>query len=168
MAKDHMGLTPLHIAVGEQCNLDIAKALVRNGAPINEPTQTGFTPLFAAVAAGKSEAARWLLENGADPYVENFVDGASPLDVAMVRGQTDRAMREVFDKAQVSEEAPLEGAGVWVVASFMNHSEKANVMRRIIGRMMFVTADRDMKARTELTTAYHDDAKSLRQWDISD
>jgi tetratricopeptide (TPR) repeat protein len=163
--KDELGMTPLHYAVGEYYNIDIAKALVEHGAPVDEPSVRGFTPLYGAVMKGRAEAVKWLLQNGANPYCENYLDGSAPADFAEQTG--DVVMEQAFSRGghDLGASAPRQGSGVWAVASFMNHSQEQNTRRRFIGRMMFVMAGVDMKAGKELTTSYgHDDR--LKHWNI--
>ena len=60
------GLSPLHHAV-RQGNLDAVKALLANGANINDTTDTdGTTPLLEATINGQYDVALYLIDKGAD------------------------------------------------------------------------------------------------------
>ncbi len=145
-AKDELGMTPLHYAVAEYYNMGIARALVEHDAPVDELSIRGFTPLYGAVVKRRATAVKWLLQNGANPYLENYVDGGSLADYAEMAG--DEAIVQALKTSGHNQSAsvPREGSGVWAVASFMNHSDEPNTRRRFIGRMMFVTAGMDIKA----------------------
>ena len=81
--KNKAGMTPLHLAVVFDSNIDMTKYLIEKGADVNAKSNEDWTPLhFAAplIAVGRSsEAAICLLENGADAYAKNS-DGKTPLD----------------------------------------------------------------------------------------
>ena len=46
-------------------------ALVRRGATTDAPDKNGCTPLFYAVTLGHAEAARKLLDHGANPSIQD-------------------------------------------------------------------------------------------------
>lgn len=68
-------------------HLPLAKKLLAAGADVNDGEGVN-TPLHGAVHARSVEAARWLLENDANPYALDF-NGKTPLDVAEEQGLTD-------------------------------------------------------------------------------
>lgn len=78
--------TPLVRAVG-MGHLDIVRALVEVGSPVNEVCQCagGESPLWTAVAFGETEIVAYLLEEGADPNARAF-SGATPLHAAVQSG----------------------------------------------------------------------------------
>jgi ankyrin repeat protein len=163
-AKNCSGFTPLHYAAGEYWNMRMIKALVAHGAFVNEPTCTGMTPLHAAVITRRAEAITWLLQHGADPYKETYLDGCCAANEAL------RSKEPSIESAFIAGGHKLalrkrDGTGLWIVASFMNHSKRTNTRRRFVGRMMFVTADCDMAAGTELTTSYGQ-GKDLKHWKL--
>jgi ankyrin repeat protein len=86
-AKNHEGVSPLHVAV----NPEMAAFLVKRGADINLPDANGDTPLhtFAAEAQGL-EVMRVLLSAGAKPDVKNN-HGQTPTDIAIARDELDKA-----------------------------------------------------------------------------
>ncbi|KAJ8116080.1 hypothetical protein OPT61_g2413 [Boeremia exigua] len=52
-------------------------------------------------------------------------------------------------------QASFRSCGIWLQASYINHSCLSNVRRSFIGDMMIVRASRDLEAGTELTFWYH-------------
>ena len=71
--KDNAGWTPLHEACmryGSQTK-DILELLISHGADINAKSITGSTPLHEAVVYLSQDCIQYLLENGADPTIEN-------------------------------------------------------------------------------------------------
>ncbi len=143
--------------------MNMAKALFEHGANVNELSTRGLAPLHAAVVRNRADAVKWLLENGANPYIENYIDGASAMDYADM--SRDMKVVKAFRDCGYDLSLRMQGTGLWVVAAFMNHAEENNTRRRFIGQMMFVTAGCDMKAGTELTTNYGQ-ADELRQWKL--
>lgn len=61
---------PIHVAAGEG-NAEMISLLVRAGAEPNEPDDEGETPLLIALRSGYPDAARKLLDLGADPAARN-------------------------------------------------------------------------------------------------
>jgi hypothetical protein len=103
---------------------------------------------------------RLLLDAGASPWVED-VRGLSPHAMA--------AADEPDVLAAFAGVGPGEakGTGVWPLASFMNHADEFNTLRRITGRSMFVYASRDLAAGAELTTMYSTSKTALAEaWGI--
>ena len=85
-ARDHLGDTPLHLAVSnnasEEAYLATVHRLLDGGADPNLPdTRSGSTPLREAAAFGKSETVDRLLAGGADPLRPDK-DGFTPLHEA--------------------------------------------------------------------------------------
>ncbi len=65
------GLTPLLYATRSGC-LECAKLLVRAGVDINRPTPDGVSPLMNAIDAGSYAVANFLLDEGANPNLQDW------------------------------------------------------------------------------------------------
>jgi ankyrin repeat protein len=52
-------------------HVGVMNVLIRAGARLEEPAEDGVTPLMCAAAGGQVEAARLLLESGADPLTSD-------------------------------------------------------------------------------------------------
>lgn len=80
-ARDEDGRTPLHVCFEH----DMAELLISSGADIELITNTGWTPLFMAVANGQARMMNALLERGAQ---KNGTDneGRSLLHIAAMNG----------------------------------------------------------------------------------
>ena len=55
---------------------------------------------------------------------------------------------------KTTEQKAYHSCGIWVHASYINHSCTSNARRAFIGNMMIVRASRDMEAGTEITFWY--------------
>ncbi|KAI9782552.1 MAG: hypothetical protein M1816_001849 [Peltula sp. TS41687] len=55
---------------------------------------------------------------------------------------------------KTTEQKAHHSCGIWVHASYINHSRTSNARRAFIGNMMIVRASRDMEAGTEITFWY--------------
>ena len=66
LVEDARGYTPLHFAH----NSDIAKFFLDQGLDIEAPSDIGSTPLRKAIIDNRIETARFLFEQGANPYSE--------------------------------------------------------------------------------------------------
>ncbi len=77
-ARDVGGKTPLHEAIG---NSKVVELLLAHKADVHAVTADGQTPLHLA-ARGYAEAARLLLDHGADVNACRKTDGRTPLDIA--------------------------------------------------------------------------------------
>jgi ankyrin repeat protein len=71
-------------------HIDIARALIEQGADIHARSNSGFTPLLFATRHGDLEGVRFLLAQGADVN-ETARDGSSVLHVATVRAHVELA-----------------------------------------------------------------------------
>jgi ankyrin repeat protein len=70
------------------------KVLLEHGAEINKPGQEGFRPMPLAIAESKYEAAKALMEAGADVNALSGADDLTPLMIAA--GQTNPAEGAMF------------------------------------------------------------------------
>ena len=71
-----------------QGDLAQLQRLAATGAPIDRRDAAGRTALLRATAANRLEAARWLIERGADVNAKDAIDD-SPYLLAGARGHTD-------------------------------------------------------------------------------
>jgi ankyrin repeat protein len=81
-------LTPL-VAAAMRDHLPSIKVLIENGANIEQPGPQGFRPLALAIAESKYEAAKALMEGGADVSGASGADGLTPLMI--IAAQTSPA-----------------------------------------------------------------------------
>ena len=68
--RDDHGLTALMYAAAAG-DLEMARLLLQNEAPVNAQTDVGTTALMFAAAFGRVEVVRLLVENGADIHIQN-------------------------------------------------------------------------------------------------
>lgn len=80
VARNPMKIQPLHAGAASH-NLEVMKALVDAGAPVNGKQHKGWTPLHEAARHGDVEIARVLLAKGADPKQAND-EGVSAIGLA--------------------------------------------------------------------------------------
>ena len=71
---DKLGRTALHFAASIGTNLELIELLVNSGANVNAQSSGGETPLMKAISFDNADAARTLLEKGADPEIENTMN----------------------------------------------------------------------------------------------
>ncbi|WP_264723276.1 ankyrin repeat domain-containing protein [Wolbachia endosymbiont (group A) of Sphecodes monilicornis] len=80
------GKKPIHIAA-ENNDKDIIDLLIKKGARVNDTDKNCWTPLHYAASGGQLEAARFLVDRGADiNAVEASTDGKKPIHVAAMGG----------------------------------------------------------------------------------
>ncbi|KAG6397733.1 hypothetical protein SASPL_143903 [Salvia splendens] len=65
-------------------------------------------------------------------------------------------LEDAISAKVLGRNADYQGVGLWILASFINHSCEPNVRRVHVGDYMVVHASRDVKAGEELTMAYFD------------
>lgn len=80
VAKNPTLVMPLHSAVSSN-NVEMTRALIERGAPVNARQQHGWTPLHAAAQNGNLQIVELLLQDGADPTLKNEA-GVTALDLA--------------------------------------------------------------------------------------
>ena len=96
--RDDYGLTALMFAAYAD-DLEMARVLLENGAPVNAQTDVGTTALMFAAAFGHVEVVRFLVENGADIHIQNGYNYTA-LSLAEERGH-----QEVVDFLRSLEDA---------------------------------------------------------------
>jgi hypothetical protein len=67
---------------------------------------------------------------------------------------TLKSHQDVISNKFLRKEANFYSCGIWINASYINHSCLGNVRRSFIGDMMIVRAAKDMAACTELMFPY--------------
>jgi len=85
-ATDEVNKTPLHYAASFGA-AQVAQLLIANGANANFQDAAGWTPLHYAANGGHADLAGLLLKSGADPLLQEKIQGATPLDVAVINGR---------------------------------------------------------------------------------
>jgi ankyrin repeat protein len=75
------GVSALHLAVRQGC-ADCVRVLIQKGAPVNQASADGSTPLIVAVQNGQYPIAQFLLDHGANPNLAN-AKGWTPLYLAV-------------------------------------------------------------------------------------
>ncbi len=86
-SRNRSAVMPLHSAVAAG-QLEIARILLRHGAPVNARQAQEFTPLHAAAQNGQVDMVNLLLVYGADVNV-TAANGKSPLDLALEGNHTE-------------------------------------------------------------------------------
>lgn len=93
--------TPLHLACQKELSLDLIKALVANGAPLNTMDSEGHTPLSWAVANKNVSLARCLIQLGASAdHASKY--SKSPLHLACMYNLPEVAQALIDEGAQLN------------------------------------------------------------------
>ena len=117
------GETPL-MAVSRTRSVDGVKSLLAHGAHVNASERVRQqTALMWAVAEGRPEVARVLIEHGADVHARSKT-GFTPLMFAAQHGDLDSARLLLAAGADVNEATPHDGSAL-VVASASGHEDLA-------------------------------------------
>ena len=84
-------------------HLELAKYLIKAGAPINSPSRNGLkaTPIQSAAAAGHDKVVTMLLEYGANPNVREQ-GGYTPLHAAAQNGDEEMIRILLFGGADLT------------------------------------------------------------------
>jgi hypothetical protein len=139
-----------------------------DGNDPNAFSSSGTTELHAAVTARRAAAALALLRAGADPYLEDAVQGWCPSQAVLDMidaadgsgggGAVDAAMIAAFAAAgytpEVLRAALPQGTGLWLLASMLNHAAAPTAVPRFVGELMFVRAACALACGAEVTTSY--------------
>ena len=89
-SQNAMNVTPLHSAVADGGDAELARMLITAGSDVNARQRHGWTPLHGAADGGDPELVRLLLARGADPNARND-NGDTPLDVAREKRHVEAA-----------------------------------------------------------------------------
>lgn len=89
----------MHRAIRPGGDLRELVALYEIGAPVDMLDETGRSALYVAAATGYDEAARWLLNHGADASMAAMSDERSPIHAAAASGHvtTLECLLQSFD-----------------------------------------------------------------------
>ncbi|HJU44454.1 MAG TPA: ankyrin repeat domain-containing protein, partial [Vicinamibacterales bacterium] len=82
------GYTPLHLAA-QIGHANVIAPLIAAGAQVSAVTSTGATALMHAAHSGNADAARMLIENGADLNVKETANGQTALMFAAASDRVD-------------------------------------------------------------------------------
>ena len=108
-------------------HLELAKYLIKAGAPINSPSRNGLkaAPIQSAAAAGHDKVVQLLLENGADPNVREQ-GGYTPLHAAAQNGDEEMIRTLIYGGADLTLKSE-DGKTAMDLATEAGH-EKAAVL----------------------------------------
>lgn len=87
-ARDDFKETVLHSTVEDDENFEFTKLFVSYGADTNAINGFGNTPLHEACYKNAQKTVKFLIENGAELYIENS-RGVIPMDLARQEGNLD-------------------------------------------------------------------------------
>lgn len=96
--KTSQGLSAINIAAWRG-DANMVKALLENGAEVDDRTQWGEAPLHHAVTFGHAEVCEVLLKAGADPNCQDRLK-RTPHSIAMQHGSAK--IQEIFSQASFS------------------------------------------------------------------
>ncbi|KAL8936569.1 MAG: hypothetical protein Q9211_004123 [Gyalolechia sp. 1 TL-2023] len=128
-------------------------------------------PAFIALYHGSYQGANTSTADG-EPIVDTFlVDRIISFNVFGCPVSSLASHTQSRDQSRPEQKAH-HSCGIWVHASYINHSCTSNARRAFIGNMMIVRASRDMEAGTEVTFWYQcpdgnsakDLVKQLKPW----
>jgi ankyrin repeat protein len=111
---DNKGITPLHIAARYGL-IEYARSLIENQADVHARDVDGETPLWWAAGGGHGALIRMLVAAGADPDVDDKLNGLKPLHKAASKNRADavRALLEagVNPLTEKTKESPGRRCG---------------------------------------------------------
>ncbi|PIN13291.1 Histone-lysine N-methyltransferase [Handroanthus impetiginosus] len=121
---------------------------------------TETSSLISMLSAGEDEGSLEVPDIGVFRHETEVKSGTSceKLDVRRMMGILDvnSIVEDAISAKVLGKNADYQGIGLWILASFINHSCDPNVRRLHIGDHVVVHASRDVKAGEELTFAYFD------------
>ena len=80
--------TSLHYSCYRRCDTDIVESLLRKGADINMPDQSGVTPLMLAVQENRANICELLISYGANLKMTDY-DGENYLSIALYNSHNE-------------------------------------------------------------------------------
>ncbi|CAG8983418.1 hypothetical protein HYALB_00000586 [Hymenoscyphus albidus] len=98
-----------------------------------------------------------------------FVDGCPVVDAFRVDTMDDAELNRIsgYQIAKQPQSTHFGTTGMWILASYINHSCNPTCVRNFIGDMQIVRAARDMPANMELTFSYLYRDESPKMIDVS-
>ena len=178
--QDKLGFTALHYASGQYFHKDILTLLgTHSRININLVTYQYLTPLYLAATSYNIKAMFILLKAGANPLIGHPYSLFTPSPLMYALENDYKQHLKMYEVAgyMVSKLGNLitynkKGLGLFLVTSFFNHANSetdVNTVRLFIGQYIFVYADQNMKAGTELLISYSKNLESLNSnWGIQE
>ena len=125
------------------------QAWLDRGADANSPTDAqGRTPLYAACEHGHVDAARLLLDKGAEVDRANE-NGLTPLMLACYKGHVELA-RLVLDKGAEVDRAAENGATPLAIAKLQRHHRVVALLEERLYPLPAASQAGDVEAMTQL------------------
>lgn len=93
------------ISAAQDCRVDEAAGLIRQGVDLNARNSGGYTPLMMAAGNGCEEVVRLLLDNGADASIVHGSFGTAAAQAKMHRHSKIQAMLEASGGGSVTQVA---------------------------------------------------------------
>ncbi len=144
------GWTALHyIADSSQpsdqfSDVQLARALVQSGAPVNVQIENGMTPLYLAVNKQRVDVTAVLLEAGADPNIPT-VTGWTPLHSAVFGGHPELTQALIHAGADVQATTDQGWTALHLASA---HPESGNRRQDVQLAQMLLEAGADVNAET--------------------
>ena len=109
-------------------HLELAKYLIKAGAPINSPSRNGLkaAPIQSATAAGHDQVVNMLLQVGADPNVREQ-GGYTPLHAAAQNGDEEMIRTLIYGGADLTLKSD-DGKTALDLATEAGHEKAANLL----------------------------------------
>ncbi|XP_063880176.1 ankyrin-2-like isoform X1 [Scylla paramamosain] len=121
------GSSPLHVAALRD-SAWLIDILLKYEARVDQKDNSGFTPLMVAALNGKTDAARVLLSNGADPNIKRPSNGQTALHLAM-DSRSRMVVRALVDAdADINAQANDRKFTPLHLAAVLNAGELAHVL----------------------------------------
>lgn len=134
---NNIGETPLHVAARKDTHSVIITAMIKSGADPNlKQAKSGFqssTPLLVAIDTNHIQAARALIEGGADVQMRGGLREAFPLSVAAWRGNLPFVKLLVEKGAKVNA-VKEDGQTALHAAALTNKKENAAVIQYLLAK----------------------------------
>ncbi|KAK2636172.1 hypothetical protein Ddye_030964 [Dipteronia dyeriana] len=99
----------------------------------------------------------------AESEESNYSNGKLDMDRILSILDVNSLVEEAVSAKVLGKNRGFHGVGLWLLASFINHSCNPNARRVHVGDFVMVHASRDVKAGEEITLAYFDVLSSLEK-----
>ena len=128
IADDTYGDTCLHIAVMQECSIDLLWAIINGGADVNATNKKNRTALAIACLKKNSGALNVLLNAGADPNIADNAYGEACLHKAVRQNSSTKVLQAIIDHGAVVNAANKKNQTALIVACVHKNEDAINTL----------------------------------------
>ena len=128
ITDDTYGCTCLHIAVDQECSIEVVQAIIDHGADVNATNKENVTAFVIASNFGYTDAINVLLNASADPNMTDDTYGDTCLHKAVRQGCSSDVLQAIIDHGVDVNATNKYNVTAFMIASHKGNTDAINVL----------------------------------------